>query len=308
MTDTNLTQKSLDANPDFVKALTGASYRAGNKIYSQIPKIMGSVGAIAKTRRNKQGEGYMFRGIDDFYLALQGLLAEHAVFVAPEVLEHTREERQSRSGGNLIYTIMRVRFRFFADDGSSVDVITVGEAMDSGDKSANKAMSASMKYAFTLLFCVPTEEEKDTESETHEVEPMMNPKCDQPARSLRPVAQPTPIQSGKPAPRPSPVSTPSPIGQPVAPKWKASQGQIARIFAIGNSLGFESEKLKERIKAKYKIEHFEQISKPDYETVCNELLDLQKKRESLKDANESRDADEDYDSHVNAYHAQEEFP
>jgi hypothetical protein len=47
----------------------------------------------------------------------------------------------------------------------------IGEAMDSGDKSANKAMSAAQKYALLQVFCIPTEEPKDTENETHTVEP-----------------------------------------------------------------------------------------------------------------------------------------
>ncbi len=43
--------------------------------------------------------------------------------------------------------------------------------MDSGDKSANKAMSAAYKYALMQVFCIPTDEPKDTENETHEVAP-----------------------------------------------------------------------------------------------------------------------------------------
>ena len=41
--------------------------------------------------------------------------------------------------------------------------------MDSGDKSSNKAMSAAQKYAFLQVFCIPTEEPKDTENDTHDV-------------------------------------------------------------------------------------------------------------------------------------------
>jgi hypothetical protein len=142
------------------------------KILNLIPKIMGEVGAIEKKRTNStQGQGYKFRGIDDVYAALQPLLSQHGVFYAPEVLEQTREERQSKSGGQLLYTILKIKFTFFADDGSSVPVVTIGEAMDSGDKSANKAMSVALKYALLQVFCIPTEEPKDTENETHEVAP-----------------------------------------------------------------------------------------------------------------------------------------
>ena len=140
------------------------------KIYGLISKIMAEVGSIEKKRSNTtQGAGYKFRGIDDVYAALQPVLSSNGVFYAPEVLEQVREERQSKSGNTLLYTILKVRFSFFADDGSSFPVVTIGEAMDSGDKSANKAMSAALKYALLQLFCIPTEEPKDTENETHEV-------------------------------------------------------------------------------------------------------------------------------------------
>jgi hypothetical protein len=62
-----------------------------------------------------------------------------------------------------------MKFTAYTEDGSSVSSITVGEAMDSGDKSMNKAMSVAYKYALMQIFCIPTEEEKDTEFQTHEV-------------------------------------------------------------------------------------------------------------------------------------------
>jgi hypothetical protein len=64
-----------------------------------------------------------------------------------------------------------MKFTAYAEDGSSVESVTIGEAMDSGDKSMNKAMSTAYKYALMQIFCIPTEEDKDTENQTHEVAP-----------------------------------------------------------------------------------------------------------------------------------------
>lgn len=124
-------------------------------IYQQMPKITAEVGAVEKSRRNQQ-QGYQFRSIDDLYAALQGLLATHGVTVVPQVLEYKREERASKSGGVLVSTLASVKHTFYASDGSSVEAITLGEGMDSGDKSANKAMSGAMKYALIECFCIPT--------------------------------------------------------------------------------------------------------------------------------------------------------
>ena len=77
-----------------------------------------------------------------------------------------REERTTAKGGNLIYSIMKIKYTFYAEDGTSVSAVVVGEGMDSADKSSNKAMAVGMKYAMFQVFCIPTEEMPDTDSET----------------------------------------------------------------------------------------------------------------------------------------------
>lgn len=136
-------------------------------IYQSITKIMEEVPSIGKTQRNKT-QGFMYRGIDDVMNALQPLLAKNKVFIVPEILEQTREERTTSKGGNLIYSICKIKYKFYAEDGSSVESIIIGEGMDSGDKATNKAMAIAMKYALFQVFCIPTDEMKDPDSETPE--------------------------------------------------------------------------------------------------------------------------------------------
>lgn len=134
-------------------------------IYESITKIMSEVPAIGKEKTNLQ-QKFKYRGIDDVMNALQPLLAKHKVFIAPEVLEQTREERDTKSGGTLIYSICKIKYTFYAEDGSSIVATTIGEGMDSGDKATNKAMAIAMKYALFQVFCIPTEEMKDPDAET----------------------------------------------------------------------------------------------------------------------------------------------
>jgi len=138
------------------------------EIYKKISDVMNDIDAISKNRKNTQGSGYNFRGIDDVYNELHSVLSKHHVFTVPEVLEERTEERVSKSGGNLIYRILKIKYTFFTEDGSSVTSVVIGEAMDSGDKAANKAMSVAHKYCLLQVFAIPTEEEKDPEVETHE--------------------------------------------------------------------------------------------------------------------------------------------
>ena len=144
---------------------------ADGKIYAAISGVMADVGAVGKNNTN-QIQHYRFRGIDDVMNALYPAMVKNHVFVAPTVLEQTREERTTPKGGLLIYSIVRVNYKFYTDDGSFVEAVVIGEAMDSGDKSMNKAMSAAFKYASFQVFCIPTEEMKDSETDSPEPAPM----------------------------------------------------------------------------------------------------------------------------------------
>ena len=137
-------------------------------IYAAMVEIMRDVGAIAKDRKNAT-QGYTFQGIDDVYSALHDIMAKHGVFTLPEVISDRSEERATKSGGVLIYRILTIRYTFMALDGSIVQATVIGEGMDSGDKASNKAMSVAHKYALLQAFCIPTEELKDPENESHEV-------------------------------------------------------------------------------------------------------------------------------------------
>jgi hypothetical protein len=141
---------------------------ANPTIYQAINSIMQDIEAIGKNKKNAQ-QGYSFRGIDDMYNALQPLFKKHAVFITSNVLESKREERLTKSGGALIYTIAKCQFKFFTIDGSFIESVLEGEAMDSGDKSTNKAMSTALKYALMQMFLIPTEEKLDTEYHSHEI-------------------------------------------------------------------------------------------------------------------------------------------
>lgn len=138
------------------------------KIYTAVNAVMKDVGVVGKDKVNKQ-QGFKFRGIDDVMNALYPAMIKNNVFAVPEVLEMNREERQTKNGSNLLYSICKMRYTFYADDGSNVQAVVIGEGMDSGDKATNKAMAIAFKYACFQVFCIPTEEMFDPDAECHEV-------------------------------------------------------------------------------------------------------------------------------------------
>lgn len=124
---------------------------------------------IGKNNQNKQ-QGYRFRGIDDVYNALASVLAAEGLVILPRVLAREVTERKSNNGGTLFYVAVEVEYDFVsAKDGSRHTAKSFGEAMDSGDKATNKAMSAAYKYVCFQTFCIPTEGDNDADATTHQV-------------------------------------------------------------------------------------------------------------------------------------------
>jgi hypothetical protein len=113
-------------------------------IHSAMLAVMADVPAISKDKLN-QGQGFKFRGIDQVYSALHGIMSRHGIYMTSEVLNATSEDRQTKGGNSLIYRIITIRYTFHAADGSSVSTEVVGEGMDSGDKASNKAFAVAHK-------------------------------------------------------------------------------------------------------------------------------------------------------------------
>jgi hypothetical protein len=147
-------------------------YKAINAVQTELSTV-----GITKDRTNSQGSGYKFRGIDDVYNAISPLLAKHGLCILPRVLTRECVERSSKAGAALFYVTVEVEFDFVsAEDGSKHTVKTFGEAMDSGDKATNKAMSAAYKYAAFQAFSIPTESDNDADASTHVVQSQPAPK------------------------------------------------------------------------------------------------------------------------------------
>lgn len=128
------------------------------KIYQLLPKAAGAISAVAKTRTNS-AQGYKFRGIDDFINAVHPILSQHGISVSTSIVhaEH-RDHGTTKGGATQTLSIVRLSAKFYADDGSCLESQAECMGIDSGDKSANKAMSAAFKYILIQTFTVPTED------------------------------------------------------------------------------------------------------------------------------------------------------
>ena len=133
------------------------------RIYAAIAAVQAAVAkeGISKDRKNEQ-QGYKFRGIDDIYNAVAPLLAANGLCIMPTYSNRTKEERTNQKGTVIFNVTVEGTFDFVStEDGSRHTVKTFGEAMDSGDKATNKAMTAAFKYALRESFLISTGDDPD---------------------------------------------------------------------------------------------------------------------------------------------------
>lgn len=138
-------------------------------IYESIAAVQSDVEFIGKNKQVQSGGSYKYRGVDQVLNTLHPLFAKHKVFAVPEVLEMLfREHRETKNGGAVVYQALKIKYHFYAEDGTSVTATVVGEAMDSGDKVSNKCMSVAYKYACFQILSIPTEETCADPDDTNE--------------------------------------------------------------------------------------------------------------------------------------------
>lgn len=154
-------------------------------VYKAIINVMADISKegipkVSPENKGDKGVPWKYRKIDDMYNVLCPMLAEHKLMILPKVLERSSVERTSaKENKALFFTTIKVLFTLVsAEDGSSHEVITYGEAMDNSDKSTNKAMSAALKYACLQCFMIPTEGDNDADATNHEVLPKEDNKED----------------------------------------------------------------------------------------------------------------------------------
>ena len=139
------------------------------KIYAAIAGVINDIGVVSKDKVNKQ-QGFKYRSVDDVYSVLNPALAKNKVFILPEILDEAREIGTSRSGGRVTSVILKMKYTVYAEDGSHIETILKGEAMDTGDKAINKAMAIAYKYLCFQLFCIPVEDMDDPDAEKHDMD------------------------------------------------------------------------------------------------------------------------------------------
>ena len=245
-------------------------------IYESISNALADIGAVGKTKWNDQ-QKFKFRGIDDVMNSLHPVLEKNKIFVVPEVLEQIREDRVSGKGNPLIYSICKIKYTFYAEDGTFVTAVVIGEGMDSGDKATNKAMSIAFKYALFQIFCIPTEEMADPDSESPEPAPKgKGKKQEAPSQPTQQQAQPPkqpPTQTNANA-EPQPTQAQPQQTNPGRTVIDAKSVDLLRGMFVQNGIS------EEFVCKLYKISNLESASQVQYTHIMNHVEEIKKRQEA----------------------------
>ena len=167
---------------------------AAKSLPEAMARVMEQVGYVQKTGTINIGGSYKFAGEASFIAAVRPELVKQQIVVAPVDMQPLFMDVFAGKSGPQNRVVLRVTWRFtHAPTGQTLDVVTCGEGIDSGDKATNKAMTGAMKYALRQAFVIETGNDPDeTPSHTQErAQPKPEPaKAPAPAVTQKPAAQP----------------------------------------------------------------------------------------------------------------------
>lgn len=130
-------------------------------IYTLLWRVMAEVNAVTKGELFKGGGvSYNFRGIDAVVNALGPAFRKHGVIPVPKV-KKTKYRDTMTTGEQPKPTrevTVKVKYTFYAPDGSKVVAKVPGESLDHSDKGSAKAMSVAFRIVMLQMFALPTTE------------------------------------------------------------------------------------------------------------------------------------------------------
>ncbi|MEO2031795.1 MAG: ERF family protein, partial [Planctomycetaceae bacterium] len=137
---------------------------AGPRIWGAIADAKREVQAVGKGLETSSGARFSYRGFDAVVNAVAPVLDKWDIVVVPLVVSKDTWTQQTSGGKSLRYTELEVQFTFGTRDGSVINCSTIGQAMDSGDKSATKAHTVAYRIALCQVFNLAYEDMTDPEA------------------------------------------------------------------------------------------------------------------------------------------------
>ncbi|TXH45883.1 MAG: hypothetical protein E6Q97_30750 [Desulfurellales bacterium] len=129
------------------------------KIYRAIAEAKRRIGTVGKNGKVTEYGNYEYRRFDDILNAVSPLLDEYGIVVVPKVVDASE-----RLDGKKHIVRVRVRYTWYAEDGSRIVAVTEGEAFDMGDKARTKAQTVAYRIVLAQVLNIAYDEMRDPES------------------------------------------------------------------------------------------------------------------------------------------------
>lgn len=121
-------------------------------------RVMERVGYVQKDKQMQGGGSYKYVSVEAVIDALRPEMIRQQLVLLPVGVEPLNVEHfEGKNGGRQNRTQVIYSFKMLHAPSSQAEpVVVIGEAIDVGDKSSNKAMTAARKYALLMAFNIET--------------------------------------------------------------------------------------------------------------------------------------------------------
>ena len=164
-------QEVTRENAAEVAQKVAAGKKPAASLAEAVCRVMDAVGYVQKDKQMHGGGSYRYVSVEAVIDALRPEMIRQQLVLLPCAVEPLAIETfEGKNGGRQNRTQVKYTFKLLhAASGQSEPVVVIGEAIDVGDKSSNKAMTAARKYALIMAFNIETGiDPDDTPSHTQE--------------------------------------------------------------------------------------------------------------------------------------------
>lgn len=111
--------------------------------------------STANIKTDKGSYSFNYRGIDKVLNAVGPALRRHGVTIVPAAIETTYG-----NAGRMRECLVRVTYRVIGPDGTSFEMMGVGEGLDAGERATPKALTTCYRNMLITALTIPTEDPK----------------------------------------------------------------------------------------------------------------------------------------------------
>ncbi|MEV8354655.1 ERF family protein [Streptomyces niveus] len=140
-----------------------ADYEPGDDDPDMVPvrvawlRVRREIRAIGKGEKyDALGTRFDFRGVDTVVQYFGPVTLKHGVHVMPSKVEATYGEKTTKSGGKMRECSVLVTWTVMGPMGDTLTLQTMGEALDTADKSTTKAQSVALRTLLLTFGLTPT--------------------------------------------------------------------------------------------------------------------------------------------------------